>query len=420
MTRHAGLILGIVLLAQAASAQVTQEGSKLVGTGAVGAAVQGSSVALSADGNTAIIGGPAESFGAGAVWVFTRSGGEWTQQGSKLMGRDARLHAHQGSSVAISADGNTAIVGGPFDNAYSGAAWVFARSSGKWMQQGHKLVGTGAVGDAKQGCSVAISADGNTAIVGGYRDNVSDGAAWVFARSGGGWSQQGAKLVGTGAVGSAVQGSSVAISRDGNTAIIGGSNDSGGAGAAWMFKRDGSGTWTQDGSKLVGKDAVGAASQGIAVAISGDGKTAIVGGNQDNSSTGAAWVYRSTGTTWVQQGGKLVGTGAVGIALQGQSVAISADGNTAIIGGPSDNNGAGAAWVFTRNRGAWTQQGGKLVGPGVLGSATQGSSVAISGDGNTAILGGPDDNSGAGAVFVFSTSSFGVWAPAVSRTPGVK
>jgi hypothetical protein len=63
----------------------------------------------------------------------------------------------------------------------------------------------------------------------------------------------------------------------------------------------------------------------------------------------------STGPTstvphFSQQGGKLVGTGAVGSnAWQGASVALSADGNTAIIGGPEDNQLAGAAWGFSRN-----------------------------------------------------------------------
>src|SRR5215472_16500089 len=93
---------------------------------------------------------------------------------------------------------------------------------------------------------------------------------------------------------------------------------------------------------------------------------------------------------WTQQGPKLVGTGA-DAAEQGFSVALSADGNTAILGGPNDNNGAGAAWVFTRAGGVWTQQM-KLVGTGAIDLAGQGLSVALSADGNTAILGGPLDN----------------------------
>jgi hypothetical protein len=75
--------------------------------------------------------------------------------------------AQQGISVTLSADGNTAIVGGRNDNNYAGAALVFTRTSGVWTQQGDKLVGTGAVGtNIQQGISVSLSEDGNTAIVG--------------------------------------------------------------------------------------------------------------------------------------------------------------------------------------------------------------------------------------------------------------
>jgi hypothetical protein len=93
----------------------------------------------------------------------------------------------QGHSVALSADGNTAVVGGPRDNAYSGAAWVYTRGGTVWTQQGNKLVGTGAAGSAMQGSSVALSADGNTAIAGALADNRGTGAAWVHIRSGVVW-----------------------------------------------------------------------------------------------------------------------------------------------------------------------------------------------------------------------------------------
>jgi hypothetical protein len=95
---------------------------------------------------------------------------------------------------------------------------------------------------------------------------------------------------------------------------------------------------------------------------------------------------------FTQQGPKLVGSGTAS-AQQGVSVALSSDGNTAIVGGNADNNGRpGAAWVFTRSGGIWSQQGSKLVGTGAVGAAGQGQSVALSADGNTAIVGGPDDN----------------------------
>jgi hypothetical protein len=109
---------------------------------------------------------------------------------------------------------------------------LFSQALPQFTQQGTKLVGTAAVGNAYQGYSVSLSADGNTAIVGGEADSSSSGAAWVFTRSGSAWSQQGTKLVGTGAVGSAFQGYSVSISSDGNTAIVGGFGDSSNLGAA--------------------------------------------------------------------------------------------------------------------------------------------------------------------------------------------
>src|SRR5260370_41882375 len=107
----------------------------MIGMGAVGAAEQGFSVSVSADVNTAIVGGPVDDGNAGAAWVFIRSGGVWTQQGPKLFGSGAAGTAQQGYSVSLSGDGTTAILGGPFDDVIStsnglsvGAAWVFTES----------------------------------------------------------------------------------------------------------------------------------------------------------------------------------------------------------------------------------------------------------------------------------------------------
>ena len=97
---------------------------------------------------------------------------QFSQQGPKGVGNDAvGPNTAQGWSVAVSADGNTAIVGGYGDNGNIGAAWIYTRNAGVWTQQGKKLVGTGAVGESFQGSSVALSADGNTTVVGGHRDN---------------------------------------------------------------------------------------------------------------------------------------------------------------------------------------------------------------------------------------------------------
>src|SRR5271157_5388940 len=65
---------------------------------------------------------------------------------------------------------------------------------------------------------------------------------------------------------------------------------------------------------------------------------------------------------FVQQGNELVGPGSqITGASEGTAVAVAADGNTSIVGGPGDNSGIGAAWIFVRSNGVWTEQGAKLV-----------------------------------------------------------
>jgi hypothetical protein len=370
-------------------AQFIQQSLKLVGTGAVGKSYQGTSVAISGDGNTVIVGGPHDNSDTGAVWIFTQSTGVWTQQGSKLLGIGALGIASYGYAVALSADGNIAIVGGGADDGNKGAIWVFTRSGGVWIQQGSKLIGTGAVGNSWQGSSVAVSADGNTVSEGGYEDNSFQGAVWIFTRSGGVWTQQGPKLVGTEVIGYASQGHSVAISSGGNTVIQSGDVDNNFIGAVWVFTRSG-GVWTQQGPKKVGAGFIGLTYEGSSVAISSDGNTAIVGGGGDNNRIGATWVFTRSGSVWTQQGSKLVGSGVVGIAAQGTAAAVSSDGNTAFVGGTNDNSSAGAVWVFIRDSssGACNQEGPKLIGTGAVGTAGHGYSTAISSDGSIAIEGG--------------------------------
>src|SRR5260370_28955159 len=168
------------LLPAPAQAQSSQQGMKLVGPGTVFVAEQGVSVSLSGDGNTVIVGGFDDDNGVGAAWVYTRSGGAWSQQGSKLLGTGAKgpYGAEQGYSVSLSGDANTAIVGGWPDNDAAGAAWVYTRSAGVWSQQA-KLVGTGAVGPfaAHEGYSVSLPGGGTTAILGGRPGKSSAGQA---------------------------------------------------------------------------------------------------------------------------------------------------------------------------------------------------------------------------------------------------
>ena len=199
---------------------------------------QGIAVSLSFDGNTLAVGGSQDNSGIGATWIFTRNGGIWTQQGSKLIANDSIGAAAQGQSVSLSSDGNILAVSGPSDNTNIGATWIFTRdNSGIWTQQGSKIVGTGAAGSAVQGLSVALTPDADFLAVGGPLDNNFFGATWLFAKSGNSYIQQGSKLVGTGASGTPTQGTSVAIAD--LTVVIGGPTDNttgaGVVGATWIF-----------------------------------------------------------------------------------------------------------------------------------------------------------------------------------------
>ena len=407
-----------------------QQGSKLTPTGESGLSGFGFSVALSDDGNTALVGGPWDYGGPddriaqfGAAWVFTRSGSTWALQGKKLTGFGETGRGEFGTSVALSGNGNTALVGGPGGGA--GAAWVFTRSGSTWAQQGSELTGS-ETGVSGFGSSVALSGNGSTALIGGAGDNNRAGAAWVFTRSGFTWKQHGSELTGGGETGQGWFGWSVALSADGNTALIGGPSDVGGVGAAWVFTRSGS-TWKQKGSKLTGGGETGVGGFGSSVALSADGKTALIGGPDDNTQyykgPGAAWVFTAPGSRWDQEGKKLTIGAKTVSANFGASVALSADGKTALIGGPNanthGNNGAGATWLFTRSHSTWAQQGSELAGGGETGQGSFGWSVALSADGNTALVGGQSDNDAIGASWVFVASCGLACTPVTSPVPTV-
>ena len=253
-----------------------QQGEKLTGAGEIASGRFGYSVALSADGNTALIGA---RYAIGTTTKPGRRGysrarappGPSRAESSRHGPPGETLFDHIGEgefgySVALSADGDTALIGAPDDNGGAtneggvGAAWVFTRSGSTWTQQGEKLTGTGETGEGEFGTSVALSADGNTALIGAPADNGDAGAAWVFTRSGSTWTQQGEKLVGD-----APRAAPTRRGRDRRRRIRHKrgavrrrqhradrrAGDNGGAGAAWVFTRSGS-TWTQQGEKLAG------------------------------------------------------------------------------------------------------------------------------------------------------------------------
>src|SRR5579862_380273 len=416
--RHVMAFAFVLLLAgycSAAHAQYAQT-AKITGDASSAFVNFGSAVSLSADGNTALIGCPDTNSNGGSAVVFARNGADWIQVATLAGTPD--FGASQGYSVALSADGNTALIGGPTDSLTIGTVWVFTQSGGIWTQQARLESPNDAEGLPEFGYSVALSADGNAALIGGPQDNydptfqLADGAAWLFTRSGGTWTES-VKYFGDEGSGA---GTSVSLSADGKTVLIGepfysGGNSGGNDGAAKVIQEQGefdpsliatlvpSDLVTSSGGKAWPGEV------GCSVSLSADGSTALVGGFGDNDFIGAAWVFKQSGGVWAQQGSKLVGTNSVGAPNQGNAVSLSADGNTALVGGFEDSNYIGATWVFTQSGGAWTQQGDKLVGTGVGGdSANQGSSVALSSNGTTALIGGPFDSNGLGAAWVFANN----------------
>jgi hypothetical protein len=121
--------------------------------------------------------------------VFTGSGSSWTQQAqfapATLSGK-----ARFGTSVALSSNGDAALVGAPDDgvDGGSGAAFVFARAGTTWAQQGPLLTAADESTGGGLGDGVALSPDGGTALIAGAQN------AWVFSPSGSVWSQQGPDL----------------------------------------------------------------------------------------------------------------------------------------------------------------------------------------------------------------------------------
>lgn len=380
----------------------TQQGDKLVGTGNIGVTESGRSVAISADGNTAIIGAPTDNNQQGAAWIYVRNNNTWAQQ-AKLLGIGNIGPAQQGRAVAISADGNTAIVGGYFDNGGVGAAWIFIRKNNVWTQQGEKLVGTGYddfILPVNMGYSVAMSADGNTVILGAPYDSYPRGAVWIFSRKDNIWTQKGEKLYNESSP-SGGQGISVGLSADGNTAIVGAPLDRNQQGAAFVYVKNGT-EWDSQSKKLDAVSFPGTKWQGISVALNADGSSAIMGASVADNNRGAAWVFQKNGSEWSLKGDKLAGTVSSESAAQGWSVAMSADGNTVLIGAKADNWTNGAAWVFSWSDNSWIQRGPKLTGVGNVGVANQGQSLALSADGTTAIIGGNQDNNRMGASWIFT------------------
>src|SRR4029077_8779295 len=180
----------------------------------------------------AVVGAPAKNAYTGATYVFTVSGGVWSQQ-AELTAADAAANDSFGTSVAVNGDGTNALVGASGKDSYRGAGYVFILSGGVWSQQA-KLSATGGVATDAFGAHVALSLDGAIAAVTAPGKLNNAGSVYEFTRAGAVWSQDSEQTSDTDTDGDTV-GSSVSMNSTGSTILVGADGVAKLAGAAYVF-----------------------------------------------------------------------------------------------------------------------------------------------------------------------------------------
>ncbi|NOS99064.1 MAG: hypothetical protein HOP29_00365 [Phycisphaerales bacterium] len=316
------------------------------------------------DGDTAVVGASREDEGAvdgaGAAYVFVRSGGIWTMQ-SRLTASDLPPEGHFGYEVAI--DGDVIAVAATHSDSAAfdaGAVYIFERSGSVWTEQ-IRIIPADAASQDYFGQSLSVS--NGTVVASKNADDAAcpgdplcdSGAAYVYVKTAGVWGLQ-QKIVAPDAAGGDFFGWSVAV--DGDTLVAGarGDDDDGqDSGAAYVFNRSG-GMWTLQ-SKLVASDASPLDGFGSGVELNED--TVVVGSpfDDDNGSgSGSAYVFHRNGTTWSESQKLLAADGDDG---DGFGWLIGLDADTLVISALGDDEAglyAGAAYVFTLDAGAWEER----------------------------------------------------------------
>ena len=304
------------------------EVAELKGSDTVASDFFGYSVAIS--GTTAVVSAPGFAKNAGRAYIFARTATGW-KQAAELKGSDTVAGDYFGDSLAIS--GATTFVGADGHAKSAGRAYVFTNVATGWEQVA-ELKGSDTVAGDGFGYAVAIS--GTTVIVGAPDHAKDAGRAYVFTDATAGW-KQAAELKGSDTVANNGFGVSVAIS--GMTAIAGAPGFSKAAGRAYVFAKTG-GVWTQ-ATELKGLDTVASDDFGYTVAISN--ATAVAGAPGFSKAAGRAYVFTNTATGW-KQAVKMKGSDTVAADYFGYSVAIS--GTTAIVGADGHAKSAGRAYLF--------------------------------------------------------------------------
>ena len=341
----------------------------------------GYSVSLAED--RALIGAYGDASYRGAAYFFARNRGVWSEE-QKVAASDAAEDESFGWSVSL--DGDRALIGAYGDDAYRGAAYVFVRTGGVWTQEQKLVASDGAEGESF-GWSVSLG--GDRALVGAYGHDTARGAGYVFVRSGESWTEE-QKLVVSDGVHDDKLGYSVSLAAD--RALLGALGNDAARGGGYVFARSES-SWTEE-QKLVASDGVSDDNFGVSVSLAAD--RALVGAYWDDSLSGSAYVFFRNGSSWIEEA-KFVSSDRAAGHRFGSSVSLSVD--RALIGAYGSNDGNGAAHVFVRSENSWTLEQLLVASDGARNDLF-GWSVSLAAE--DALVGAHNDDNLRGAAYVFA------------------
>ena len=388
----------------------------------------GSAVSISDQKDLLLIGSYSDNdFGnfAGAIYVYANPKlqpvvrfEEGMQLQTKILPVNSTAGEVFGRSIALTADGKTAVIGSDLNDDLAinaGCVSIYNRINNEWVFE-QKLYANDPVSQDKFGYSAAISSNGIHLLIGaanGTNSGIRTGKVYYFKKINGNWVQI-AKFTPSEAALSDNFGISVSLNAVGDYALIGAYNRSEGGvnnrGVVYIYTRVND-TWTQQ-NKILASDAAFQDYFGCAVSLNSTATVALISAYSDDdnglTNTGSVYYYTRSGTVWTQQQKFYAGDPKAN-ACFGESIAMNKDGTLAYISSRDTvkGTGAGAVYIFRRSGDVWTQQQ-KLTPDYIKEADYFGSSVAMNADGTYVAIGaGDDDEAGDnfGGVYVYSYPS---------------
>lgn len=342
-------------------------------------------ISVSIEGDTLVAGASGDASQRGAAYVFTRSGGVWTEQ-KKLTASDGSVSDAFGGSVALS--GTTILAGASQKNVRQGNVYVFTGAGSSWSED-QKLTASDADTFDFFGESLDLSND--LAVIGASGNDSDGGAAYVFRRSGGVFSEE-QILLPTGTEAASRFGSSVTLTD--TTIAVAAPFDGAGSVSVFIYLTD---SWQLQQRAVSPGASIG---DRLGFSVSLDESTIIAGAPRAGllgDTSGSAHVFKRSGSNWDLEE-RLTADNAAELGS-----ALAVDGDTLAIGAPSEAS-RGVVYVYLRSGESWDFQA-RIAAADSTHAQGFGRSVALSGD-TLAIGATADDDNGenAGAVYVYTRS----------------